>query len=162
MSDSVANMAWDPLVSAGRTDDSGVLARGANCTNVHLSRLTTAVQKAGVDVHDISLAIGIVDVLGDEVSPANSYCSGTGKRKSRIRSVARTVFFAPSHQRAMELVSGHESFLVRSDRGAVSILDASFKLCAGVFLGFRRVMVMQWLSHLNGLPSPGRMIALAV
>ena len=43
-------------------------------------------------------------------------------------SVARTV---SSHRRiggwAMELLNGHESFLALSNRGALSILDASFK-----------------------------------
>ena len=34
-------------------DNIGVLARGANCTNVHLARLMAGVQKAGLDVHDI-------------------------------------------------------------------------------------------------------------
>ena len=33
-------------------------------------------QKAGLDVHDTSLASGSAGVLGYEVSPANAYCSG--------------------------------------------------------------------------------------
>ena len=72
-------------------DNAGVLARGANRTNVFLARLIAGVQKASLDVHDISLASGSADVLGYEVSPANAYSSGPGKRISRIRSVARTV-----------------------------------------------------------------------
>ena len=40
-----------------------VLARGANCTDVHLARLVAGVQKAGLDVHDICLASGSADVL---------------------------------------------------------------------------------------------------
>ena len=60
-------------------DNFGVLARGANCTNVHLARLIAGVQKACLDVHDTSLASGSADVFCYEVSPANSYCSGTGK-----------------------------------------------------------------------------------
>ena len=72
-------------------DNLGVLARGADCTNVHLARLIAGVRRAGLDVHDISLASGSSDVLGCEVSPANSHCSGTGKWIARIRSVERMV-----------------------------------------------------------------------
>ena len=68
-----------------------MLARGASCTNVRLERLIAGVKKASLDVHDISLASGSAHVLGYEVFPAIAYCSGTGKRISRIRSVARTV-----------------------------------------------------------------------
>ena len=50
-----------------------------------LARLIAGVQKAGLDVHDICLASGSAHVLGNEVSPADSYCSGTGKRIARIR-----------------------------------------------------------------------------
>ena len=46
---------------------------------------------AGLDAHDRSLASGSADVLGCEVSPAKSYCSGTGERSARIGSVARTI-----------------------------------------------------------------------
>ena len=90
---SVANMAWDPVASDGLfcADNFGVLARGENCTNIHLARLIAGVQKASLDVHDTSPASGSADVSGYEVSPANAYCSGTGKRKARVRSVARTV-----------------------------------------------------------------------
>ena len=68
-----------------------ILARGANCTNVPLARPIAGVQKVGLDVHDISRASGSADVLGYEVSPADAYCSGAGKRISRVLSVARTV-----------------------------------------------------------------------
>ena len=123
---SVANMAWDPLASVGRVlTILKILARGANCTDVHLARLIAGVQKAGLDVDDISLASGSADFIGYEVSPANTYCSGTGKRMSPICSVARTV---SSRRRMSEgLVNGRESFLTLSNRGALSILDASFK-----------------------------------
>ena len=47
----------------------GVLTRGADCTNVHLARLMVGVQKAGLDVDDVSLASGSADALGFEVSP---------------------------------------------------------------------------------------------
>ena len=56
----------------------GVLVRGENCTDVHLARLIAGVQKAGLDVTDISPASGSGHVLGYEVSPANAYCSGAG------------------------------------------------------------------------------------
>ena len=119
-------------------DNLGVLARGENCADVHLARLNAGVQKVGLDVHDISFASG----NAVEVSPANVYCSGTNKRISRTRSVSRTVSSRRRISgRAMELVSGHESFLALSKRGALSILDASFQICASVPLDFRRAMV---------------------
>ena len=76
-------------------DSVWVLARGENCTNVHLARLIAGVHRAGLDVHDISHAMESADVLGNEVCPAEAYCSGTGKRMSRTRSVADGLF-APS------------------------------------------------------------------
>ena len=92
-------------------DNFGVLARGANCTNVHLARFIAGVQKVGFEVHDRSLASGSADNLGYEASLANASCSGTGKRISRIRSVARTVSSRRrTSGRETELVSGHESF----------------------------------------------------
>ena len=66
-------------------------------------------------------------------SPCQRKCrnvssSVKGKRISRVRSVARTVSSRSRiASRAMELVSGHESFLTLTNRGAHSILDASFK-----------------------------------
>ena len=108
----VANMALDPLASVGgMLTILGVLARGADCTNVHLARLIAGAKKASLDVHDISLARGSADVPGGEVSQANSSCSGTRKRIARVCSVARTV---SSRRRicghAMELVKGSRVF----------------------------------------------------
>ena len=102
-------------------DNFRVLARGADCSNVHLARLIAGVKRAGLDVDDLSLASGTSDVLGYEVSPANSYCSGTGKRIARIRSVARTISSRRRvGRRAMELVNRHESFLALINRGALN------------------------------------------
>ena len=110
-------------------DNFGLLARGENCTDVHLARLIGCVQKAGLDVHDLSRAKGSDDVL-----PANAYCSGTSNPISRVRSVARTVSSRRRIRwRAMELVHGHEFFLALSNRGALSILDASFKFARASF-----------------------------
>ena len=122
-------------------DNFGVLARGANCTNVHLVRLIAGVNTACRDVHDISLASGSADVLGYEVSPANAYCSWTRKRIARVRSVARTVSARRRISgRAMELVNGHESFLALSIRGALSILDASFRFARASYLAAGEVI----------------------
>ena len=125
----IANMALDPLASVGgMLTILDVLARRADCCNAHLAHPIAGVKKAGLDVHDISLARGSADVLFYEVSPANSYCSGTRKRIARVCSVARTV---SSRRRicghAMELVKGHEFFHSLTNRGALSILDSSFK-----------------------------------
>ena len=123
-------------------DNFWVLARGSDCTDVHLARLIAGVQKAGLDVHDISLASGSGDVLGYEVSPANAYCCGTDKRISRIRSAARTVSSRRRKSgRAMELVNGHESVLALTNRGALSILDARFKFAQASYLVSRRAVV---------------------
>ena len=98
-----------------RWSSCGVLARGTDCTNVHFARLIASVKKAGLDVHDTSLASGCADVLDYVVSQANSNCSGTRTRIARTRSIARTV----SSRRRI-------SFLALSNRVALSILDASF------------------------------------
>ena len=91
--------------------DFAVLARGANCTNVQLARLIAGAQKVGLDVHGAAHATGSADVFGFVVFPANAHSSGTGKRISRIRSIARTVSSRRRISgRAMQLVSGHESF----------------------------------------------------
>ena len=85
--------------------------------------------RAGLDFQHISLANGDADVLGYEVLQWN------GKRIARIRLVARTVSSrCRVSGRAMELVNGHESFLALSDRGALSILDASFKFAQASYL----------------------------
>ena len=116
-------------------DNFGVLARGANCTNVHLARLIAGVKKAGLDFHDISLASGSADVLGYEVYPANAYCSGADKRLARIRSVATDGLFAPSHQRPSDGARQWSRVLLAlSNRGALSILDASFKFARASYL----------------------------
>ena len=53
---SVAKMAWGPLAPVGRMlTILEVLAPGADCTEVHLARLVADLQKADLDVHDMSL-----------------------------------------------------------------------------------------------------------
>ena len=80
-------------------DNLWVLVRGENCT-------------------DVRLACGGADVLGHEVSLANACCSGTDKRISRIRSVARTVSLRHRISGlAMELINGHDSFVDLRNRG---------------------------------------------
>ena len=82
-----------------------------------------------------SLASRSAVVLDYELSPANSYCSGMGKRIARIRSVVRTVSSRRRMSgRAMELVNGPEFFVAFSKRGAFSILDASFKFARASYL----------------------------
>ena len=96
----VANMVLDPLASVGgMLTILGVLARGADCTDVHLARLIAGVKKASLDVHDISLASGSADVSGYEVSPANSHCSGTRKSYSSCLFSRADGIFPPSHLR---------------------------------------------------------------
>ena len=52
---SILTVAWD-LVAVDELF--GRLALGENCTDVHLARLIAGVQKAGLDVHDVSPASG--------------------------------------------------------------------------------------------------------
>ena len=64
-----ANMVWEALASVGRMlslvvgwrgeGERRVLARGADCTNVHVARLIAGLQKAGLNVHDISLPVEV-------------------------------------------------------------------------------------------------------
>ena len=113
---SVANMTWDPLASVRRMLtilEFWLVAQTALTFILHVS--LKVYRKAGLDVRDTSLASGSADVLGYEVSLANAYCSGTGKRISRIRPVARMVSSCRRiGGRAMELVNGHESLFWRS------------------------------------------------
>ena len=64
----------------------------------HVSlQVIAGVQKKLVSMFTTS---GSADVLGYEVSPANSLCGGTGKRTSRIISRTDGVF-APPYQRTV-------------------------------------------------------------
>ena len=66
---------------------------------------------------------------GCDLAPALGRCSGSSKIMTEVRSVARCVARCRRLDgRAMELVSGHEVFLGLSHRGALSILDAIFKV----------------------------------
>ena len=117
----------------------GLLARSAHCTNVYLVSLIADVQETGLNVHDIFLVSGRADVLGYEMSPSSACCSGVSKQISRIRPVARTVSASRRiNGRTVELVNGHESFLTLSNRGALSILDVSFKFARTSSLAFRK------------------------
>ena len=121
----------------------GVLARGANFTNVHLSRLVAGVQKAGFDIPDISLASGSAEMFSAMrcLRPARIGLE-RAKRRSRIRSVARTV--SSRHRmsvRAMELVSGHESLLALSSRGLSLNPLCKLQARAGDLLGIRGTTV---------------------
>ena len=104
---SVANMAWDRLVSVGRM----LTMWGFSLAVKTALTFIAGVKKAGLDVHDIARATGCADVLGHEVSPTNSYCSGTGKRIARIRAVSRTVSSRRRISgRAMARVNGSRVF----------------------------------------------------
>ena len=96
---SVANMSWVRLVSVGFVlTILGVLARGANCTNVHLSRLIAGVKEAGLDAHDIFLASGSADVLVCESVTSHSAVQRNGQTDG-THSVRRADgLLAPSHE----------------------------------------------------------------
>ena len=124
-----AYMARDRLISAGRMlTIFGVLARGANTTNVLLAPLIAGVQKTGLDVHDIPLASGSAGVLVLKclqptriaVERANGYHVFVQSHGRSLRAIASAVG-------RFELVKGHDSFLALCNRGAFSILDARFK-----------------------------------
>ena len=65
---------------------------------------------------------GSVDLLGYEVSSANAYCSGTGKRISRIRLSRTYGLFAPSHQQVGQWSSSMVTSL--SWRSAIAGLNS--------------------------------------
>ena len=109
-------MAWDRLVSAGR--------------KLVILGFWRAEQLAPTFVLHFSL-----QGYRKPVSMFTTCLLPAGKRMERIRPVART---ACSRRRisgrAMELVNGHESFLSLSNRGALSILDTSFKFTRASYL----------------------------
>ena len=117
---SVANMARDLLVSIGRTESQ---SRCSRHSSLACGTCISPVQIAGVKKPVSSTT---------RVATVKQTCTQLSRR---IRSVARTV----SSQRrisgrAMELVNGHESFLALSNRGALSIFDASFKFAWASYL----------------------------
>ena len=125
---SVANVAWHPVASDGLMLTIMGFWLAVRTALTFISHVSLQVyKKAGLDVHHISRASGSADVLGYEVSPVNACCSGTSKRISRIRSVARTVSRRRILGRAMQLVNGHGSFLALSNRGVLnrSLMPAS-------------------------------------
>ena len=100
----------------------GALAGGAKCTNVHLALVTAGVQKARLDVHDKPSASGSADVIGYEMSPANSYCSGTGKGLAPFRSVSRVI----SSRRRITAARWNSSVVANlSWRSAIVVLPRS-------------------------------------
>ena len=108
-------------------DNFWYLAHRTDCTDVDLARLNAGVQKAGLAVHDISLAevpmfSELVLQWSRQTDGANSFSPPDG-------------LFAPSHWR-----SGNGArqwsrvFLALSNRGALSILDVSFKFALASYL----------------------------
>ena len=132
---SVADKAWDRLVSAGRML---TIFGFWHCTNVHLARLIASVTRAGLDVHDTCTLPAEVQMFSIMMCDQPTRIEvERGERIARIRSVAWTIFARRRVSgRAMELVNGHESFLALSNRGALSILHASFKF-AGPLCSYR-------------------------
>ena len=141
-------VAFTLLGSKHGSETLGLLARSAHCTNVYLASLIAGVQEAGLNVHDIFLVSGSADVLGYGMSPSSACCSGTSKQISRIRAVARTVSSSRRISgRTVELVNGHESFLALSNRGALSILDVSFKFARTSSLASRKSWSTVGMEH---------------
>ena len=106
----------------------GVLARGANCTNVHLARPIAGVQKACLGLHDTSFPSGSADVwvvkCHQPTRLAVEWANGPHTfDQSRGRSL-RAVAVAARRWRSSTVTS---LFLALSNRGALSILDATFK-----------------------------------
>ena len=75
-------------------------------------------------------------VLGHDVSPANAYYSGTGKRLSRFRSVvcANALSYQRSGNGARQW---SRVFLGPHHRGALSILDASLRFAQASYSALR-------------------------
>ena len=107
-------------------------------------------QKAGLDVHDIFRAKRSADVLGYKfpqptrvaVERANGYHAVDQSRR-RIGG------------RAMELVNGDEFFsLALSNSGALSILDANFKVARASGEPWSTVRLEQRVFGENSMSSP--------
>ena len=113
---SVAKMAWNRLASVGR-----MLTILGFWLVVKISQTSISHVSSKVYRKPASMITTYPLPAGMPTFPTNAYCSRTGKRTSRIRSVARTV---SSRRRN---VGRAESFLALSNRGLLSILDASFK-----------------------------------
>ena len=122
-------MAWDPLASVGRTLNILGFWLGENCTNVHVARLSAGVHKAGLHVHDKEIYIYIYHLQAVGQMLLTMKCL----QPTRLAVTRASGDHVQSHGRrrisgrAMELVNGHESFSALSNRGALSMLDASFK-----------------------------------
>ena len=116
-------------------DNLVVLDRGANSTYVHLARLIAGYRKL-VSVFTMWHTPAEVPMFSVMKCRRPSHIVvERGKRLSRMRSVARTVSSRRRISgRAMELVNGHESFLTRRNRGALSILDTGFKFARASYL----------------------------
>ena len=104
-------------------DNFWVLIRGANNTDVHLGCKRRPVSMFTTYL----LASGSADVSRYEVSPANAYCCGIGKWISPMLSRTDGMFAVASAVGRWTSSVGHESFRALSKRGALSIMDASFK-----------------------------------
>ena len=70
------------------------------CTGVHLARLIAGVQKASLDVHDISVANGSADVLVCEVSPSQRVLQWNGQADITYSPSRADGLIARSRQRA--------------------------------------------------------------
>ena len=106
----------------------------------HLACLIAGVKRPGLDVHDMSLARGRVDVLGYDLSPASACCSGT--LPSELCEFARTVSVRRCISgRAMELISGHESFFGAQPSRSALNPSCQFQVRTFVLLGVRTSVV---------------------
>ena len=105
-------------------DNFGILARGANTTNIHLERFIAGVKRTGLDVHDMSFASGSADVHSQLVLRWNGQTDSTS-------SISRADgLFAPSHHRPGD--GGHQWSRV---------LLGAHQVRAAVLFGFRGAKV---------------------
>ena len=79
-------------------DNFGILVYNRNNTNVRLANLIEGVQKAGLDVHDISLSSGSADVLGCEVVSGQRVLQWNGQTDITYSFSRTDGLFASSHQ----------------------------------------------------------------
>ena len=81
-------------------DNVWVLACSANCTDAHLARLIAGAKKASLDVHDVLLASGIVQMFS-VMTCLRPTCTAMERETDITCSLSRTDgLFAPSHERS--------------------------------------------------------------
>ena len=106
-------------------------SRGATLTDRCLDGLCNSFRRAGLPVHEITLAALLAETLGMRIIPSHGVCGNTDKRIFRLRSALHvSIHRRRVSGRVVQLIAGHLSFGANASRGALSLLDSVFKITA--------------------------------